>query len=118
MMKIAHKKEISVINHLSAEVINVVLEIITVLDEEYEEERNVDADLGGYVLVVENEEDIEKVREAGIDVTSTIPEYVDLISCSDGEEYTNSLILCNNDYSISLIIPIKLTPKELLSWME
>ena len=118
MIKIAHRKEIGTIKHLPVEVVNVVLEIATILDDNYGEKRNANDD-GGYILIVENEEDIKKLNdEIGIDITTTIPEYVDLIRCSNGGEYTNSLILCNNDFGISLIIPISLTSKNLLDYME
>lgn len=118
MIKIAYKNEIETIKHLPIEVINVVLEIATILDDNYGEERDANDD-GGYILVVENEGDIKEVNdEIGIDITSAIPEYVDLIRCNNGEEYTSSLILCNNDFGISLIIPLSLTSKELLDYME
>lgn len=51
------------------------------------------------------------------DIEGVIPEFVDKILCSNGEVYTNSLILCNNDYAISLLIPIKLTPQNLKDYM-
>lgn len=118
MIKIAHRNEIATINHLPLEVISIVSETANILDDNYGEERNANDD-GGYILVVENEEDIKEVNdEIGIDVTTAIPEYVDLIKCSNGEKYTNSLILCNNDFGISLIIPLSLTAKELLDYME
>lgn len=118
MIKIAYRKEIGSINHLPLEVVNVVSEIAAILDDNYGKERNADDD-GGYILVVENEEDIKKLNdEIGIDITTAIPEYVDLIKCSNGEEYTNSLILCNNDFGISLIVPLSLTSRNLLDYME
>ncbi|AWI03120.1 hypothetical protein [Clostridium drakei] len=118
MIKIAYRNEIGIINHLPVEVVNVVSEITTILDDNYGEERNAN-DYGGYILVVENEDDVSKLNdEIGIDITTAIPEYVDLIRCSNGGEYTNSLILCNNDFGISLIIPLSLTAKNLLDYME
>ncbi|WP_032076107.1 hypothetical protein [Clostridium drakei] len=118
MIKIAYRSEIVTIKHLPVEVVNVVSEIATILDDNYGEERNADDD-GGYILVVENEEDIKKLNdEIGIDISTAIPEYVDLIKCSNGEEYTNSLILCNNDFGISLIISLNLTSENLLDYRQ
>lgn len=55
-------------------------------------------DNGGYI------EDFKEIqKKANIDVNNVSVEYVDKISCSNGKEYTNSLVLCNNYYSISLI---------------
>lgn len=33
--------------------------------------------------------------------------------CSNDGTYTNSLIICNNDFAISLIIPVELIPQNL-----
>lgn len=70
------------------------------------------------MLVVEEEKDFEEIKnKTYIDCTDVIAEYVDKIVCSSGEAYTNSLIICNNDYAISLIIPMKLTPQNLKDYM-
>ncbi|WP_279287125.1 hypothetical protein [Clostridium beijerinckii] len=37
--------------------------------------------------------------------------------CSNGETYTNPLIICNNDFDISLIIPVELTPQNLKDYV-
>ena len=80
-----------------------------VINSEYGKDRNFKDD-GGCVIVVEKEADFEEIKHtAYIDCEDSIPEYVDKILCSNGESYTNSLILCNNDYAISLIIPMELT---------
>ena len=43
-------------------------------------------------------------KKTNIDINDVIVEYVDKVSCAYGKVYTNSLVLCNNDYSISLIM--------------
>lgn len=52
-----------------------------------------------------------------IDINIVIVEYVDKILCANVNVYTNSLVLCNNDYSISLIMPFEIMPKNLLNQM-
>lgn len=37
--------------------------------------------------------------------------------CSNGGTYTNPLIICNNDFSISLIIQVELTPQNLKDYV-
>ncbi|NRT72455.1 hypothetical protein [Clostridium beijerinckii] len=37
--------------------------------------------------------------------------------CSNGGTYTNPLIICNNDFAISLIIPVELTPQNLKDYV-
>lgn len=121
MIKIAHKREGMAPNNLPVEVVAKVVEIATILDENYGETRHTEHDLGGYILIAEVREDIETIKKL-IDFQDTLPEYVDLIqiSCaSENEEnYTSSLIIISSDFSISLIIPMSLTPKELLAYLE
>ncbi|MGL4106926.1 hypothetical protein [Clostridium sp. LP20] len=42
---------------------------------------------------------------------------MDKILCSNSEIFMNSLILCNNDYAISLMIPMELTPQNLINYI-
>ena len=46
MIKTAHKKETESLNHLPLEVIARVVQIATILDDNYGKERNIDQDLG------------------------------------------------------------------------
>lgn len=43
---------------LEINVVNSIKEQLKILDENYVSERNIDADLGGYVLVLETKEDV------------------------------------------------------------
>ncbi|MGV8980530.1 hypothetical protein [Clostridium sp.] len=117
MIKIAHKRDEGVLKHLPAEVAARAFEIATILDDNYGDTRNGYHDLGGYVIVAEIAEDVETIKEL-IDFGYTLPEYVDLIACLNGESYTSSLMLLSSDYSINLLIPHSLTPKELLIYLE
>ena len=116
MIKIADIIEVENLKDLPVEVIAKALEIATILDNNYGKNRT-EKDLGGYILIVEDKEDIAYINKL-IDFGYTIPEYTDILSCSEGESYTNSLMILSSDYSISLIIPLRLTPKELLKYME
>lgn len=113
MIKIGHVKETENLQ-LPQEVVEVIKGIAAILDAEYGENRDVDGGNGGYVIVIETKEDLEKLKEIYIDLDDVIAEYVDKIVVKDEEAYTNSLIICNNDFTISLIIPISMTPKNLL----
>ncbi|MCT4508241.1 MAG: hypothetical protein N4A48_05665 [Tepidibacter sp.] len=116
MIKIAHVKETENLN-LPKEVVEVIKSVTAILDAEYGKERNEQLE-GGYIIILESKDDFEKLKEIYIDVDDIIPEYVDKITVAGGEDYTNSLILCNNDFGISVIIPMRLTPKILLENME
>ncbi|RQN12307.1 hypothetical protein EHW71_03560 [Clostridium butyricum] len=117
MIKIAHKREEGLLKNLPAEVAAKALEIVTILDGSYGEERDVEHGLGGYILIAEAGEDVKAIRKR-TDLEHSLPEYVDLINCENGDSYTNSLMLLSSDYSISLLIPLRLIPKELLMHLE
>lgn len=63
-------------------------------------------------------DDFEEIKaKTYIDCDDIIAEYVDKIECNNGETYTNSLIICNSDYCICLIIPMELTPQNLKNYI-
>nr|WP_207719873.1 hypothetical protein [Clostridium algidicarnis] len=96
----------------------VVEGLLQVLNIEYGTNRDKYKDNGGYVVVIEKKEYFIKIRnKAYIDCDTVIPEYIDKVVCNNDEVYTNSLILCNNDYAISLIIPLELTPQNLRNYI-
>lgn len=117
MIRIAYLREKHKIKALPQEVQKIILGILQVLESEYGKERKLEDD-GGYVMIVDKKEEFEKIKDIiYINCEEIIPEFVDKILCGNGEIYTNSLILCNNDYAISLIIPIELTPENLKDYM-
>jgi len=118
MIEVSHLNEKERLTVLPQEVQDTVCGILQVLDTEYGAERDKYKDLGGYVIVAEDAKDFDDIRKkANIDYDSIIPEYVDKIACCDGADYTNSLIICNSDYSISLIIPLSITPQNLINYV-
>lgn len=69
-----------------------IQEVINMLDESYGEARDIGKDLGGYALIIEDDEDINKCSELGITFDDThIPEYVLLITTKEEKPYTQSL---------------------------
>ncbi|MBU3190303.1 hypothetical protein K9O30_01765 [Clostridium bowmanii] len=112
MIKIAHKSEAETLKDLPVEVMAKALEIATILDDSYGKDRG-EKDLGGYILIAEDKEDIVSINKL-IDFGYTLPEYVDSISCSNGKNYTNALMLLSSDFSISLMVPYGLVPEKLL----
>lgn len=101
-MKAIYLKE--QLNELSAypvEVINSISDIISMLDENYGVERNIEADLGGYVLIAKNIVDIEILKQDKL--KGLLAEYTDIIKCSEGVNWTSSLFLLSSDFSIVVI---------------
>lgn len=66
-------------------------------------------DLGGYVVVIEDIEDVNELKNHKIDMTSnsTIYEYIDTIDCIN-EIWFNILVLKSSDFSVSIIIKEKM----------
>lgn len=117
MIEIAHLREKRILKNIPQEVQEIILGIIQILDTEYGANRNKYEDDEGYVVVEKIEDFKELENKDNINCHEVIAEYVDKIVCSNEEVYTNSLIICNNDYAVSLIILIELTPQNLKEYM-
>lgn len=118
MVEISYLREKEISKNMPQEVQKAIEGILEILDTEYGDDRNKYEDDGGYVVVIEKEEDLKQLKDRTyIDCDEVIAEYVDRIVCSSGRVFTNSLIICNNDYAISLIIPMELTPENLKRYM-
>lgn len=117
MIGLLNLKEMKKVSMFPNEVQNNIKGILTILDEAYGEDRSKNDD-GWYVIVVEKKDDFKEIENStNINIDNVIVEYIDLIEYSNGKVYTNSLVLCNNDYSISLIIPFEIMPENLLNQM-
>ena len=101
MKKVYNESQLVKLNSIPVEVIEFVREIIVILNEAYGEDRNVESDLGGYVLIAENIVDIEILKQDKLQCL--VPEYTDVIEVMNGENYTSSLYLLSSDFSIVVI---------------
>jgi len=81
------------------------------LDYAYNPNRNY-MESGGYSLIAETEEDVAEIGKR-INFETHPCEWVDLV-----EDYTVSLFLMNDDFSIVLFIPLAITPEILRQEME
>ncbi|MBC5625152.1 hypothetical protein H8S10_06720 [Clostridium sp. NSJ-49] len=101
MKKVYNESQLVKLNSIPVEVIEFVREIIVILNEAYGEDRNVESDLGGYVLIAENIVDIEILKQDKLQCL--MPEYTDVIEVMNGENYTSSLYLLSSDFSIVVV---------------
>lgn len=101
MKKVYNESQLVKLNSIPVEVIEFVREIIVILNEAYGEDRNVESDLGGYVLIAENIVDIEILKKDKLQCL--VPEYTDVIEVMNGENYTSSLYLLSSDFSIVVV---------------
>lgn len=58
MIKIGTKNELFRISHLPIHIQNAISQDVALLDENYGEDRNVDVDMGGFVVVCEKNESL------------------------------------------------------------
>ena len=101
MKKIYKESKLLEVNNIPTEVIERMKVIIDILNENYGEYRDIEADLGGYVVIAENIVDIEILKQGKLQ--DLIPEYTDIIECSEGVNWTSSLFLLSSDYSIVVV---------------
>lgn len=101
MIKVSKYKEINALIKYSEEVKKYIYQIIKILDENYGADRDIESDLGGYVLVIESLEDIKELKNGML--KDILPEYTDKIMCSEGVKYTSSLFLLSSDFSVVVI---------------
>lgn len=101
MKKVYNESQLVKLNSIPVEVIEFVREIIVILNEAYGEDRNIESDLGGYVLIAENIVDIEILKQDKLQCL--VPEYTDVIEVMNGENYTSSLYLLSSDFSIVVV---------------
>ena len=59
MIKIGTKRDLDKIAHLPMNVQKAICEDIRILDENYGENRNIDTDMGGFVVVCDRTEDVK-----------------------------------------------------------
>lgn len=101
MKKVYNESQLVKLNSIPVEVIEFVRELIVILNEAYGEDRNVESDLGGYVLIAENIVDIEILKQDKLQCL--VPEYTYVIEVINGENYTSSLYLLSSDFSIVVV---------------
>ena len=101
MKKIYKENQLLKINNIPSEVIESIKITIYILNENYGESRDVESDLGGYVVIAENIVDIEALKQDKLQ--GLIPEYTDVIECSEGVNWTSSLFLLSSDYAIVVV---------------
>ena len=101
MEKIYKESKLLEVNNIPSEVIESMKVTIAILNESYGANRNIEADLGGYVVIAENIVDIEILKQDKLQ--GLIPEYTDIIECSEGVSWTSSLFLLSSDYAIVVV---------------
>jgi hypothetical protein len=98
---------------IGREVYKAALRIVTMLDETYGAGRDVDSNDGGFVLIVENVQDISLIGQRYVRLDDNGHEAVDVVKC-DKKPYINAFFLCNNEFGINIFVPMDIAPDILL----
>ena len=101
MKKIYKESQLLEVNNIPSEVIESIKVAIDILNENYGANRDIEADLGGYVVIAENIVDIEVLKQDKLQ--GLIPEYTDIIEVVNRENYTLNLYLISSDYAIVVV---------------
>lgn len=102
MKKIYKKNQLLEVNNIPTEVIESIKVTVDILNENYGENRDIESDLGGYIVIAENIVDIEILKQDKLQGL-LVPEYTDIIECSEGVNWTSSLFLLSSDYAIVVV---------------
>lgn len=100
MRKVSKVSNLTEIN-LDSKVVSTIEEKLSILDENYGVERDIDTDLGRYVLVAQNIVDIKILKQDKLN--GLVLEYTDVIECSEGVNRTSSLFLLSTDFAIVVV---------------
>ncbi|MCI1958004.1 MAG: hypothetical protein LKJ25_00065 [Clostridia bacterium] len=88
------------------EVISEITNISKILNENYGSDRDVFEDDGGYICIIENDNDVKELKaKYELDLYEAIPEYCAKLS----DEWLNVFILCNNEFGINVILSTQTT---------
>ena len=101
MKKVYKESQLVELNNIPLEVIENIRGTISILSEAYGADRDIEADLGGYIVIAENIVVIEMLKKDKLQ--GLIPEYTDVIKCSEGVNWTSSLFLLSSDYAIIVV---------------
>ena len=101
MKKVYKENQLLELNNIPVEVIESIKVTIDILNENYGENRDIEADLGGYAVIAENIVDIEILKQDKLQ--GLAPEYTDIIEGSEGVNWTSSLFLLSSDYAIIVV---------------
>jgi hypothetical protein len=108
---IAEFKALELEEKIPDEVYAEALKIVTMLDENYGKDRDVDNDDGGYIVIAMNKDDLDYFSQNCVELEKPPYEYVELIS-SEQEPYFYAFFLVNEyEFGINLILPQSIAPE-------
>ena len=101
MKKVYKESQLYELNNIPIEVVKSMKITIDILNESYGVDRDIEADLGGYLVIAENIVDIEILKQNKLQ--GLISEYTEVIECSRGINYTSILYILSSDFVIVVV---------------
>ena len=94
------KEQLKQLKKYKIEVIKSIHDTVNILEKNYGI-RDVEQDLGGYVVIAENIMEVEILKQGKLQ--GLVAEYTDIIECSEGVNWTSSLFLLSSDFVIVVV---------------
>lgn len=114
MIKFGTKQQLKDLTvNLPTNVIDTCLLLINILDEEYGSNRNITEDYGGFIVLLQDQEDISRLNNYNLNLYTDINEGIDIIPTDNGI-YISALYLLSSDFAINIIADITILPTLLL----
>jgi hypothetical protein len=111
---VAGLEKLNIGDRVSEEVYQEALRIVTMLDNTFGADRDIDFDDGGYVTIAEKKEDLDYFAQNCVELESPTLEYVELIQ-SEKAPYLNVFFLVNEyAFGITLLVPMSIAPERFL----
>ena len=101
-------------NMIDRDVYRVALRIVTMLDEVYGADRDVDNGDGGFLVIAETVQDVATIDQRYVRLGSNRHEAVDVVKC-ERKPHINAFFLSNNEFGINVLMPIDIAPTALLN---
>ena len=109
------------IAYLPEETLSIILEGLIAIDEAYGADMKA-MGYGGIVVVLEDKDDLPDFSNLlaayHLDLKTMLPEFVHLVTCSNGQLYCHSLILNGSDFGVIVLSPLEITPGSLMGHLH
>ncbi len=118
MKKLGTRKQLEELRtQLPTEAFEHCFDTLLTLDEAYGDDRNIDTDLGGFVLLVEETVDFELLKNYNIDILTDTFEFVDIVETME-DTYISILYLLSSDFGIKIFTNKELVPNNIIEHWE
>jgi hypothetical protein len=109
MIKLGTEKELLKISNLNKTMQKSIQSDIKILDENYGINRDIDKDLGGYVVILDVAEDITELNKSiKLSIKEDIFEYAIIV-----DNYIKALYILSSDFAVVLYIRKSIAPKNI-----